>query len=128
MLRISALAAACGLVFLAASALPWGMAGDNGAPMVAAGDAAYGKALFQAKGCATCHQHSAIAGSRTYFGGPVGTPPDLSNYTADPAYLRSWLRDPKAVKPTTTMPNLGLGDDEIASLIAFLKSSAAPAR
>ncbi len=43
-----------------------------------------------------------------------GSPPDAPD--------RRWLRDPRAVKPTTAMPNLDLSDGEIADLIAFLNA------
>lgn len=77
-----------------------------------------GKALFAAKGCATCHvNRRAIE--------PIhecceGTGPDLTNYTNQPEYLRQLLRNPSAVKPQTEMPNLELSDAEIEDLIAFL--------
>jgi cytochrome c2 len=34
--------------------------------------------------------------------------------------LRKWLKDPAAMKPSTQMPNLGLSDEDIEDLIAFL--------
>ena len=46
--------------------------------------------------------------------------PTLSDYEADPAYLRHWLADPQAIKADTAMPNLNLRADEIEALIAFL--------
>lgn len=86
-------------------------------------DIAYGKALFAAKGCVQCHYHAAVPGSGT-FGGP--DVPDLTHHPLDPAYLRRWLKNPSAVKPSTAMPTLGLSDDEIEALIAFLNDSTAP--
>jgi len=78
---------------------------------------AYGRALFQAKGCVGCHQHNAVnPGS----GVPVG--PELSSRSYDPDFLRSWLKDPPAVRPGTQMPNLQLSAEEIEALIAFLVS------
>ena len=79
--------------------------------------AAHGKAVFQAKGCASCHAHVAVGSTSLEVG------PPLTNYRADPTYLQRWLRDPQAVKPTTTMPNLNLSDDEITALIAFLSEN-----
>lgn len=124
MLRIGTVCGVLGLALLALSVLPWSApaAGEAIAPVSApmpgsTADAAYGKALFRAKGCATCHVHAAISGVRAI---PEG--PNLTDYRADPTHLRSWLRDPKAVKPLTRMPNLGLSDAEIAALIAFLSA------
>ena len=81
-------------------------------------DIVYGKALFSAKGCATCHHHAAIAHS----GFQDSDIPDLTTYRWSADYLRTWLKDPTAIKPTTEMPNLGLKRDEIEALIAFLSA------
>ncbi len=75
-----------------------------------------GRALFQNKGCITCHMHTQLA----YSGIIVGVGPDLSHYTNDPEFLRRWLANPVAVRATAQMPNLNLTADEIADLIAFL--------
>jgi cytochrome c1 len=36
--------------------------------------------------------------------------------------LRTWLHDPPAVKEGSIMPNLGLTDQEITALVAYLQS------
>jgi mono/diheme cytochrome c family protein len=74
-----------------------------------------GAALFQAKGCVTCHRHEAVPATGSLLIGP-----DLSDYVPEPAFVRAWLRDPAAVKPGTQMPNLGLDDAEIEALLSFL--------
>ncbi len=87
-----------------------------------------GKALFLAKGCATCHQHAAISA-----GNSVAVGPNLTNYRNSPDFLRRWLADPQAVRPETApaygpsgvMPNLHLSPEEIEALIAFITSSPA---
>ncbi len=77
-------------------------------------DAEEGKKLFSAKGCSACHR---LFGE----GGVLG--PDLTGVkerrTAD--WLQAWLKDPAAVNPKTTMPNLGLTDDEVKGLVAYLR-------
>jgi cytochrome c1 len=119
MRKLSALVAVLGLALLVASAVPWGATarGQGGPPPA---DAAYGRQLFSAKGCAQCHAHAGIPNSGV-FGGMYGAP-DLTNRPGDPAYQRAWLRDPQALKPTTQMPNLGLDEAEIAALVAFLQA------
>jgi len=83
--------------------------------------AALGKDLFVAKGCASCHSHQAVAGSGEFsFAYGAGNAPDLTIPKFDAAYLRVWLKDPKAVKPQTQMPNLNLKSSEIEALVAFL--------
>jgi cytochrome c1 len=83
---------------------------------------AYGRALFAAKGCAMCHAHAAIPRSGE-FAGAYGAEaaPDLSSRRLDAEYLRHWLRDPAAVRPGTSMPNLNLSENEIEALVAFLQ-------
>ena len=124
MLKLSLALAALGLAMLALSALPGRAAPPatitpSPAAAVTSADAKYGRALFSAKGCATCHHHGAIPGS-----GQIGDSdvPDLTNYTVNADFLRTWLKDPRAIRPSTWMPNLELKQDEIEALIAFLST------
>jgi mono/diheme cytochrome c family protein len=78
---------------------------------------AYGKALFQAKGCVTCHLHADVP---TTFSVEAG--PDLTNYLVIPEYVETRLKDPKAVNPASQMPQLPLTEAEIDALIAFLSA------
>ena len=119
MLKLSAVVAILGLALIVASAVPWGTTarGEAGTPMA---DAASGRQLFAAKGCAQCHAHAEVPKSGV-FGG-IDNARDLTNRPGDPAYQRAWLRDPQAIKPTTQMPNLGLSEAEIEALVAFLQA------
>jgi len=132
MTKLSVVFAIIGLAFLLLSALPVPTAipvvqapPPTAAPTAAApsvasdAEIAYGKALFSAKGCVSCHHHAAVAGSGTFSEGN----PDLSTFRWSADYLRTWLQNPGAVKPATSMPNLGLKHDEIEALIAFLSAS-----
>ena len=85
--------------------------------------AARGQALFMAKGCAQCHHHAAVAGSGV-FGDAYGSEgaPDLTNRPLDTQFLRTWLKDPAALRPNTNMPNLKLKEQEIEALIVFLQA------
>lgn len=80
---------------------------------VAAAD--YGRALFMAKGCNSCHVHEEARNAWTTEMGP-----NLTHYQNTAAYLHGWLQDPQAINPNTEMPNLGLKRDEIEALAAFL--------
>jgi len=82
---------------------------------------AYGKALFVAKGCGTCHDNRNI--ERRYQGNSVNIAVDLTSYPTSLEYLRIWLKDPTSIKPKTEMPNLGLKEVEIEALAAFLLAS-----
>jgi cytochrome c2 len=118
MAKLSAILALVGAALLALSFTP-SLQGTFTVPPVLTptADAAHGQALFQAKGCASCHAHRAVAHSRSRS---YNIGPNLTNCRADPDFLRRWLRDPQAIRPNTAMPNLHLSDDEIEALIAFL--------
>ena len=77
----------------------------------AATDVERGHRLFVAKGCVTCHQQIAVG-------------PKLEGKRFDATYISGFLANPPA-KPsqgTSPMPNLGLQQREIASLVAYLNS------
>lgn len=75
-----------------------------------------GAALFRDKGCMGCHT---LRGQ----GGEVGPSLDNVGDRLRAEYLYQWLRDPQAIKPASTMPNLHLTDDERAELVFFLLES-----
>lgn len=85
-----------------------------------------GEKLFLDGQCATCHT---INGTKA--GGRVG--PDLTHMASRTRFagsmfernddnLRAWLRDPPGRKPGSKMPKLGLTDDEIEALVAYLNT------
>ncbi len=78
-----------------------------------------GRALFLAKGCMVCHRQNDVSDMRKGLG-DFSVGPNLTNLQADPTFLQRWLKDPSAVKPGTEMPTLGLTDEEISALGAFL--------
>ena len=83
-------------------------------------DAERGRRMFVAKGCVTCHVHDAvpIRGELGDFG------PDLTGRRFAPEYLARFLADP-SIKPPTNgrrMPNLGLREKDIATLVAFINA------
>ncbi len=95
-------------------------------------DRAIGAELFITKGCSGCHVISGLEGangkigpnlthlrSRTRFAGAIF---EMNNRN-----LRRWLRNPPAMKPMNPengqgMPNLGLSEDEITQLLAYLET------
>lgn len=82
---------------------------------------AQGRALFVAKGCLVCHRYDEMAAVRRAMGDfDFDDVPNLSNLKIDAEYAKRWLRDPKAIKPLTAMPNLNLTEHEIDALVAFL--------
>ena len=85
-------------------------------------DAERGRRLFVAKGCITCHVHSAVDPEGTLQLKQVG--PDLTTKRYAAEYLKLFLADPSIRPPSTPngmrMPNLGLKPAEIAALAAFV--------
>jgi cytochrome c551/c552 len=89
-----------------------------------------GALLFATKGCIGCHTHASLPNARIQIG------PDLT-HLADRAatrvagldaraYVRQSIREPGAYRVTgysAVMPDLGLSDEEIESLVSFLLSS-----
>jgi cytochrome c1 len=91
------------------------------------GDPDRGRRLFTTAGCAGCHTIAGVPGA-TGVAGPnltnVVLRPTLAGETIPftPENLRTWLLDPPALKPGTTMPGVGLRAEEAADLAAFLYS------
>ena len=96
------------------------------APQTLSGDAAAGQKLFASLPCIGCH---AIGG--TAAAGVVG--PNLTHLASrgfiaggvlanTPETLRAWIKDPQAVKPGNDMPTLGLTDDQVGQLVAYLST------
>jgi cytochrome c oxidase subunit 2 len=102
-----------------------GAPADSGAPapdsLVAAG-----KMLFLTKGCVGCHVVSAV-GAPSMVGpnlAGIGTRTTIASgwLPNTDANMAQWLRNPQAVKVGVLMPNLGLTEEEITPLIAYLRS------
>jgi cytochrome c len=92
-----------------------------------AGNAEHGRQLVLQKGCGGCHTISGVPGATGVAG------PNLTNIALRPtlagesvpnssATLEQWLLDPQSLKPGTTMPKLGLSEQEARDLTAFLES------
>ena len=92
----------------------------------AGSDAAEGRQLFVEGACAGCHT---VEGTPAQ--GTLG--PDLTHFASrstfagamfdnDEESLRRWLADPPGVKPGAKMPDLGLSEQDIEKLIAFLQT------
>lgn len=85
-----------------------------------------GRSLFVSKVCSGCHIIEGIPEAQ----GKVG--PDLTRQAGNSLIvgvlpntdenMKTWLRDPSAVKPATLMPNQNLTESEIDALLAFLRT------
>jgi cytochrome c len=91
------------------------------------GDPATGRQLVLQKGCGGCHTIGGVPGA-TGVAGPnltnVALRPTLAGDTIpnSASTLEQWLLDPQSLKPGTTMPKLGLSEQEARDLTAFLES------
>ncbi len=94
-----------------------------------------GEMLFQIKACVGCHT---LTDQKLVGPGLQGLFETLKEHGKDEAWLREYLKDPPAMAQKdpyvqeliktykTVMPNLGLKDEEIDALIAFLKVATRP--
>ena len=80
--------------------------------------------------CVACH---ATDSALTPEGAAPGTAPNLAHFASretfagaifenDTENLKAWLAGPADVKPGATMPDLGLTEDQINDLVAYLQS------
>lgn len=94
-----------------------------GAPGAPAGKEA-AVALIQAKGCGGCHKIPGVPGAVGTVGpdlAGIGSRPKIAGVLDNnPENLKRWLLNPPAVKPGTAMPNLGLTEEEAATIAAYL--------
>ena len=81
----------------------------------------FGRQLFIAKGCITCHVNRKAADPSDYLTVEIGAT-NLTNFSASPEVLFIRLKDPSAAKSDTKMPNLDLTKEEIEALIVFINS------
>ena len=74
-----------------------------------------GEAVVAEYECPSCHQ---IGGLGALKG------PSLDGITdqLDDVSIRLWLKNPRAVKGNTAMPNFHLSDSEIEAIVAYLES------
>jgi cytochrome c oxidase subunit 2 len=92
-----------------------------------------GQELFATQQCINCH---AIEGYEAAAGqaADVRIGPDLTHFASRSKYaggvfdvddeegLKAWLRNPQAVKAGAQMPNLGLSEEQVDALTAYLYS------
>jgi cytochrome c2 len=117
-LRAPALAACLAVLFLA------GCGGRGQAVRVEGGDVDAGKKLVTQYQCGACHAIPGIPAATGDAGPPLDTVGRLSYIAGgipnQPARMVAFLRDPPALKPGTSMPALGLTEQEARHMAAFL--------
>jgi cytochrome c oxidase subunit 2 len=96
------------------------------------GEAAEGAALFIQRGCGGCHTVDGVDAAQGRIGPNLTHLQDRETFAGaifdlDERNLRRWLRDPPAMKPMDPdniagMPDLGLSEEDITKLIAYLET------
>jgi cytochrome c len=96
---------------------------ERTAAQLTGGDPGRGRVAALHYGCASCHTIPGVPGNanvgppldrvggRVYIGGVLLNTPDN---------MRRWIKDPPAVDPLTAMPNLGVTDEDLKDIAAYL--------
>jgi cytochrome c1 len=95
-----------------------------GAAAAAGGDARRGAQAITRHGCGGCHTIPGIRNANGVVGPPLyflGRRTFVAGHLANtPQNLAAWIRNPQAIEPRTPMPALGLTDQEIEDVVAYL--------
>jgi cytochrome c oxidase subunit 2 len=99
------------------------------AEQAAATPEGHGQLLVSANGCAACHSINGAAGIGPTWFGLAGSDVKLTDgtvVTAYDAYLHESIKAPQAKivagYETQLMPNFGLSDEDIADIVAYIKT------
>jgi cytochrome c1 len=90
--------------------------------------AAAGQQLIQQKGCGACHTIPGVPGANGVVGPSLAGVASRTTLAGGavpnngPDDLKRWIMDPPSVKPGTSMPKLGLTDDEATKIVAYLET------
>jgi len=108
----------------------WAVARGEAAPPRATSAADRGRVLFVAKGCVTCHDKRDDAVVQERHQASVG--PDLTGRGFAADWLATKLADPERNRVRfsewAVMPDLDLGESEIAALVAYVNGGGIAAR
>lgn len=90
------------------------------------GYSARGEKVIAEYRCGACHMIPGIHGANGVFGPPLNRMAVRSYiggiYPNNPANLTQWLISPRAMKPKTAMPDLGLSGQQARDVTAYLET------
>lgn len=104
------------------------LAAAGGAALEPGSPAAAGAQIIATKPCVGCHTIPGVPGATGQVGpnlAGVASRPKIAGGAvpnAGPDDLKKWILNPAALKAGTSMPNVGLTDDEATSIAAFLET------
>jgi mono/diheme cytochrome c family protein len=88
------------------------------------GDVSAGRRAMQNFLCTACHHVPGLVGSGHHVGPPldgIGSRQYIGGVILNtPENMVRWLKDPQAIDPLSTMPAMGLSDQEARDIAAFL--------
>lgn len=119
------------LIALTGVLMACGSDGEVTLDLTPAGEA--GRQVAQGKGCAACHGGNGQGGVGPTFEGLFGKRVEFDDGTtivADEAYIVESITDPAARRVdgyTLPMPETNLSDDEIASIVTYIRELSQPA-
>jgi cytochrome c1 len=90
-------------------------------------DAQAGEMLIQQKGCGGCHVIPGVPGAEGVIGPSLAGVASRTTLAGgavpnnSPDDLKNWIEHPDTLKPGTSMPNLGLTDQQATQVVAYLE-------
>lgn len=89
-----------------------------------------GRELLRVYGCASCHQIPGVPGPQGRVGPPLGTIAErrviAGQLPHTPDNIRRWIQYPQEIEPGTLMPYLGVTDEDVDAMVAYLYSLESP--
>jgi cytochrome c oxidase subunit II len=87
--------------------------------------AARGLAIYQKGQCVACHMIDGV--SYGVLGpnlGKVASRTTLASgmFPNDDAHMAKWIKNAPAMKPGSLMPNMNMSDDDVAAIVAYLRT------
>ena len=95
-------------------------------PAATEGNAQRGKGVIAEYRCGACHEIPGIRNAEGHFGPPlayIASTTYIAGVTPNsPENLVHWIQAPTSIKPNTTMPVLGLSDQQARDVAAYLET------
>jgi cytochrome c len=97
---------------------------EQAAMLTGGGDARLGRTDIRKYGCSTCHEISGVPGARGLIGPPldgIGRRYYIAGELPNtPDNLMLWIEHPRQVEPHTSMPEMGVTEQDSRDIAAYL--------
>ena len=101
-----------------------GVSSMREAETLTGGNVRRGRAAIAKYGCGTCHTITGVRAANATVGPPldrIAARMYLGGHlTNSPANMMKWIQHPQAIEPKTVMPELGVTDEDVKDIAAFL--------